>query len=148
MVEPHDSVAAIVPSLRGQEKTPLEQIKAGAAEHLALEHFQTIDVTLDRAGTPREGHAGFDRVVVVAQPFRKALQGHARVLRRPCQPRIQMVRLSLAHELGEILGSDNGGGPLGMLGFQLGELGGLVFVLPLWAPQDQPGRPAGGEVAG
>jgi len=97
--------------------------------------------------TPREGHAGFDRVIIVAQPFRKPLQGHEGTLRRPCQPRLQLVRLALAHALGEILGSDDGGSHLGMRRVQLGELGGLVIILPLWSPQDQPGRSTGGQLA-
>jgi hypothetical protein len=45
-----------------------------------------------------------------------------------------MIRLALTQELGKVLGSGDGGGHLGMLGFQLGDLGGRVCILPLWSP--------------
>jgi hypothetical protein len=90
MVAPRESVAAIVPSLRRQEKALLEQIEFGTATPLALEHFQAINVALHRAGTPGPGDPGFDRVIVVAQPLRKPLQGRDGALRRPGQPGIQL----------------------------------------------------------
>jgi len=148
MVEPSDSVAAIAPSLRRQEKALLEQSEFGTAKHLALEHFQAIHLALHRAVTPGQGDPGFDRVIVVAQPFCKPLQGHEGTLRRPGQPGIQLVRLALAHEPRKVLGEGDGGGHLGMLGVPLGELGGLVFLLPLWSPSHEPGRPTGGKGAG
>ncbi len=147
MVEPHDSVAAIVPALRSQEKALLEQIEIGTATHLALECVQAIHVALYRAMTPGQGDPGFDRIIVVAPPFRKPLQGHEGTLRCPGQPRVQLVRLTLAHEPRKVLGSGDGGGHLRMLSFQLGEWGGLVIILPLWSPQRQPGRSPCGELA-
>ena len=44
------------------------------AHHLALQHFETIDVPLDRTRTPGHSDARFDRLIVLAQPARKALQ--------------------------------------------------------------------------
>jgi len=51
MVEPSDSVAATVPSLRGQDQALLEQIEASTAKHLTLEYFQAVDLALDGAVT-------------------------------------------------------------------------------------------------
>lgn len=105
-------------------------------------------MALHRAVTPGQGETGFDRVIVVAQPFSKPLQGRKGTLRRPGHPGIQLVRRPLAHEPRKVLGSGDGGGYLRMLSAQLGELGGLVLILPLGSPSHQPGRPPGGEVAG
>ena len=148
MAEPRASVAAIDPALRGQENALLEPITCGPANHLAREHFHTVDMALHGAGTPGQGDPGSDGVIVVAAPLRKPLQGHEGTLRRPSQPGIQLVRLAFAHKPREVLGSGDGGGHLSMLGLQLGEWGGLLLLQPLWPPQDQPGRPAGREVAG
>src|SRR5262245_28659279 len=104
MVEPSASVAASAPSLRRQEKALLEQIEFGPAIHLALQHFEAIDVAFDRAITPGQGDAGFDGVIVITQPFRKPLQGHEGTLCRPSQPGIQLVRLALAYEPHKVLG--------------------------------------------
>ena len=38
----------------GQHETTAEEIEACTAKHLALEHFQAIDVPLDRTGAPRQ----------------------------------------------------------------------------------------------
>jgi hypothetical protein len=46
-----------------------------AAKHLALEHFEAVDMPLHRATTPRQGHPSFDRVIVLRQPFGKPLEG-------------------------------------------------------------------------
>ena len=147
MVEPRASVAAIIPALRRQENALLEQIELGTAKHLAFEHLQAVNLALHRAGTPGQGDPGFDGLIVIADPLRTPLQGCEGNLRRPGQPGIQLLRRALAHELGKVLGSGDGGSHRGMLGSQLGELGGLVLVLPLGSPEHQPGRPAGGKVA-
>jgi hypothetical protein len=36
-------------------------------KHVALEHFQVVDVPLHGASTPWQGHPGFDRRVVLIQ---------------------------------------------------------------------------------
>ena len=48
-----------------------EEIKVRAAKHLTFQHFETIDMALDRAGRPGQGHPRFDRLIVLRQPFRK-----------------------------------------------------------------------------
>jgi hypothetical protein len=85
---------------RGSHQAPLEPLEAGMAKHLARERFQAIDRALHRAMTPGQGDPSFDGVVVVAQPFRKPLQGREGTLRCPCLP--------LADQLGNILGEREG----------------------------------------
>jgi hypothetical protein len=148
MVEPRDSGAAIAPVLRRQEKALLEQIQFGTAKPLAFGPLQAVNLALRRAVTSGQGDPGFDGLIVLVDPLRKPLQGCEGIVRRPGQPGLHLVGLALAHELGNALGSGDGGGHLRMLGLQLGESGGLALIHPLWPPQDQPGRPAGGKVAG
>ena len=121
MVEPRASVAAIIPVLRRQEKAPLEQLECGTAKHLAFKHLQAVHLALHRAVTPGPGDPGFNGLIVIADPLRQPLQGCEGTVRRPGQPGIQRLRRALAHELGKVLGSSDGGGHLRMLGLQLGE---------------------------
>jgi hypothetical protein len=74
-----------------------------AAKHLAFHHFQPVDVPLDRAGTPRQGDAGFDRCIVLAEPARKALEGLQRTGRRARKPGIEALGLPLADQGREVL---------------------------------------------
>ena len=64
-----------LPPAWSPHKAAAEQIEARPANHLAFQHFQTVDVPLDRARTPGQGDARFDRLIVVAEPARKALHG-------------------------------------------------------------------------
>ena len=52
----------LVPTWRPQEAAA-EEIEARSAKHVALQHLQAVDVPLDRAGTPGQGDAGFDRCI-------------------------------------------------------------------------------------
>src|SRR5215831_18686545 len=131
----------LVPTGRPQEAAA-QEIEVRAAKHLAFHHFQPVDVPLDRAGTPRQGDAGFDRLIVLAEPARKALQGLERTGSRALQPGIEALRLALAHEVGKVLCEVDRLSHRGMLLPELGELlrfgrGALGF-----APQHQPRRPA------
>ena len=58
---------------RSTHEATAEEIKARAAKHLTFQHFETIDMALDRAGRPGQGHPRFDCLVILRQPFRKAL---------------------------------------------------------------------------
>jgi hypothetical protein len=107
-----------------------------------------MNLALHGAVTPGQGASGFDGLIVVTPPFRNPLQGPEGTLRRPGQPRVQLVRLALAPEPRQVLSSGAGGSHLRRLRLPLGELGGLVLILPLWSPPHQPGRPTGGELAG
>src|SRR5437870_2715614 len=75
----------------GQHEAAAEEIEARAAKHLPLEHFEAVDVPLDRSIGPRQRHAGFDGRVVVPEPGGKALPGVKRTGRRPLQPRIKVL---------------------------------------------------------
>ena len=138
----------IVLSSRSQEQARLEHSEFGTAKHLALAPFQALPVALHRAMTPGPGAPGFDRVIVVAQPFGKPLSGHVGPRRRPSAPGRQLVRLAFAHEPCTGLGQGNGAGQLRVRGWPLGELGGLGIMQPRWPPPHQPGRSPGREVAG
>src|SRR5262249_52002642 len=111
----------LVPTGRPQEAAA-QEIEVGAAKHLAFHHFQPVDVPLDRAGTPGQGDAGFDRLIVLAEPARKALQGLERTGSRALQPGIEALRLALAHEVGKVLREVDRLRHRGMLLPELGEL--------------------------
>src|SRR5205085_10954191 len=51
---------------RVQDDAFAEQVEAGAAVHLALEHLDLIDGALDPAGVPVQGEAVDDGLLVVA----------------------------------------------------------------------------------
>ena len=106
----------------GPHETAAEEIEARPAKHLALEHFEAIDVPLDRTGRPRQGHPRFDRLIVVAEPVGKALQGLQRTGGRALQPGIKLRWLALADQGSKVLSKVDGLGDLGLLRAQLGEL--------------------------
>ena len=113
-----------------------------AAKHLALEHLQAIDMALHGACAPGESDACFDRLVVVVEPLRKALQGLQRTGGRALQPGIQVLGLALAHETGKVLREVDRLGDLGRLRVELGELLSLGLCALLCTSQDQPRCPA------
>jgi len=92
---------------------------------------------------PGQGEPRFDGVIIISEPFGKALQGHDGTLRDPCQPGIQLRALPLAHEVGKVLRQRDGLGDFGMLCAQLGKLQRFLRVALLCPSYDQPGRPAG-----
>ena len=57
----------------GQHEAAAEEIEARPAEHLALQHLEAVDMPLDRARTPGEGDARFDRGIVLGEPSREAV---------------------------------------------------------------------------
>ena len=70
----------------GRENATAEQVEISAAEHLALEHLQPVDVALDRPGTPSKGEAG-DEIVVTAEARNEGVQ------------RREVISLHLLHPL-------------------------------------------------
>src|SRR5229473_2046046 len=120
-----------------------QEIQVRAAKHLPLQHFQTVDVALDRPGTPRQGDAGFDRLIVVAEPGRKALHGLQGTGGCTREPRIELVRLPLAYQRGKVLREVDRLSDLGLLGPQLGQLLRLSPSALLLTAEDEPRRPAG-----
>lgn len=132
----------LVPTGRPQEAAA-EEIEGRAAKHLAFHPCQPVDVPLDRAGTPRQGDAGFDRGIVLAEPARKALEGLQRTGRRAREPGIEALGLPLADQGSEVLGEVDRLGHLGRLCVKLDELLRLGFRALGLASQDQPRCPAG-----
>ena len=109
-----------------------------AAKHLPFQHFEAVDVPLDRAIGPRQRHAGFDGRIVIPEPCRKALHGVQRTGRRALEPGIELRRLTLAHQGRKILGEVDGLGDLSRLRVELGELLGLG----LWCAAPHAAAPA------
>src|SRR4029453_12740031 len=121
---------------RRQHEATMQEIETRAAKHLPLQHFEAVDVPLDRAIGPRQGHARFDGRIVVAEPTGKAAQGLQRTCARPRQPWIQMRGLPLAHHLRKVLRQVNRLSNLDRVRVELRELLGLmvgttVVLLPL-----------------
>jgi len=77
---------------------------ARAAEHLAFDHFQAIDLALPPAHTPLSRDPGFSRGIVVAEPCGKLLEGAYGTPSGTFRPGIELRRLPQTHELREVLG--------------------------------------------
>jgi hypothetical protein len=92
-----------------------EEIETRPAKHLAFEHFEAIDMPLDRASRPGQRHARFDRLVILIQSFRKALQGLQRTGCRALQPGVKRFRLPLADQGRKVLRQVDRLGDLGLL---------------------------------
>jgi hypothetical protein len=65
---------AAATTLRGMQHEPLQKVKVGAAIHLTLDRFETINLALDRAITPPILEGGRDRRILLAQADSKAAQ--------------------------------------------------------------------------
>src|SRR5918997_4647621 len=91
-----------------QEKTSGQQIERGAAEHLALEHLQTINLPFDGALTPGQGDGGLNGAVVRTQSFRKAPEGRQGARGGTAQPGVELGRLALPDQAGEVLRQRDG----------------------------------------
>ena len=102
-------------------------------------------MSLHGARTPREGHPGFDGVVVLGEPLGQAPHGPQRPASGALQPRIELRRLPLAHQGGKVLRARHRLVHRGMGRAPLGERRGLVFWARLRASEYQPGRPARGQ---
>lgn len=80
------------------------------AIHLAFEHFETVNLALDRTGAPGQSQPGFHRFVVVSQTIGKPLKCDEAARYRSLQPGIEALRLALTHELSKTLSQINGFG--------------------------------------
>ena len=103
---------------------------------------------LDRAGTPGQSDAGFDRLIVLGEPCGEAAHGLQGTGGGTLQPRIKLRWLPLTDQEGEVLGEIDGLGDLGLLGSQLGQLLRLSLGALLLTAEDEPRRPARGEGRG
>ena len=70
----------------GPQEAVAQEIQVRTAKHLPLQHFQTVDVALDRPGTPRQRAPGFDGLIVLRQSGGKAAQGFQRTVGGALQP--------------------------------------------------------------
>jgi hypothetical protein len=104
-----------LPLTWGQHEAAAEEIETRSPKHLALQHLQTVDVSLDRAATPGQRHPGFDRRIILVESGSKALQGLQRTGGRAREPRIELRRLPLADQSGKVLRQVDGLGDLGRL---------------------------------
>jgi hypothetical protein len=130
-----------------QEEASGQQIESRPATHLALQHLQAIDLPFARPLTPGQRHPGLDSGVISAQSFGNAPEGRESARAGARQPRIELGRLALADEGGEVLRERH---RLCQLGRLLGKLRQLVVILirrPLRRTKDQPGSPTRGEQA-
>src|SRR5262249_37500582 len=60
---------------RRPHEATMQEIETRAAKHLPLQHLEAVDVPLDWAIGPGQGHTGFDGCIVVLEPGCKAAQG-------------------------------------------------------------------------
>jgi hypothetical protein len=130
-----------------QEEASSEEIEAGPAEHLALEHLQAIDLAFDLSLVLGQCHRRLDGGHIRSEPFGKAPEGREGTLGGTSQPWFELGRLALADEAREVPCE---GHRLRELGRLLAELRELVTILrrqPLQRTEDQPSGPTRGEQA-
>jgi hypothetical protein len=80
-----------------------QEIEVRTPKHLPFEHFEAIDMALDRTSGPLQRHPGFDRRIVLAEPMGKALEGLEGPRGGTLEPGIELCRLPLPHELNHVL---------------------------------------------
>jgi hypothetical protein len=80
----------------GSHKAAAEEVEACPTKHLALQHFEAVAMPLDGARTPRQGHTGLHRLVILGQPGGEALHGCYGTRGGALQPGIETLRLPLA----------------------------------------------------
>jgi hypothetical protein len=104
------------PTAWSEHEATAQEIETRAAEHLALEHFQAIDLALHWPITPSEREPRFDCGIVLAQPGGKPLERMHGTAHGALQPGIELRRSPPAYELRKVLRQLNRLGELGVLG--------------------------------
>jgi hypothetical protein len=130
---------------RGPQEAAAEEIETRAPEHWTFHHLEAIDVPLDRAGTPGQGHPGFDCLVILVQPGGEASHSIDSTRGGAFEPGIELRRLPLTDQRGKVPREVHRLRHLGVLRTQRGELLGVCVGALGLAPQHQPGRPAWGQ---
>jgi len=82
----------------GEKHSALGEREAGAAKHRALEHFQPINGSFDRAGAPSQFAPRTYGVVIVAQTRRKAAEWLEGTGRRLVEPVVERSRIAPPNE--------------------------------------------------
>lgn len=126
------------------QKNPLPQeSEAGAAEHLAFEHLDPVDVSFDDTGVPRQGEPGDDGIAVTVDARGEGVEAGEVVAPDGVEPLGKAFALALGEHLGE--GPDVSGE-----GVEFGAVdqdGLEPKVVGLWeglgAPEDPAGDDAG-----
>jgi hypothetical protein len=125
-----------------QEEVSGEEIKPCSAKHLAFEQLQAVDLAFDRALTPGLRDGGLDGGQVRPEPSGETPEGRQGALGGAGQPWIEVGRLALADEGGEVLRERHGLCQRGGLRGQLCQLVAILRRRPLRRAEDQPGGPA------
>jgi len=125
----------------GQHKAAAEEVEVRPAKHLALQHFEAVDMPLDGARIPGQRHPGFDRRVILVEPCREASHDVHRTCGGALQPGIEAFRLPLTDEARDILRQVDCLGDFGLLCPQVDELLGLGLSALGCSPQHQPSGP-------
>jgi hypothetical protein len=60
--------------LAGQNEPLLQQLQVGAPKHLPFQHFESIILPFNGAIANLQCHPGFDRVIILLQPFGKTVE--------------------------------------------------------------------------
>jgi hypothetical protein len=109
-----------------QEKASCQQIEPGSAKHLALQHLQAVDVPFNRPLTPGQRHPGLDGGVVRPESSGETTEGREGARGGARQPWLELSRLALADQAGEVLRERH---RLCQRGRLLGQLRQLVVLL-------------------
>ncbi len=91
-----------------QEEASSQQIEPGPAIHVPFQHLQPINLPFDRALTPGQGDGGLDGAVIRTKSSGKTPEGRQGALGGTCQPRVELGRLALTDEGGEVLREGHG----------------------------------------
>jgi hypothetical protein len=121
-------VLSLIMWLAGQEYAFSEQFQAGAAEHLAFEHFEPVDVAFDWSGAVGQGQAVADGVEVAAQVVGEGGQRRQGVVFGGGDPGAEAVAVAAGHHRGE--GPDVAGEPVevGVAAADAAQFGGVAPV--------------------
>src|SRR5207249_4643379 len=85
----------------GQEYAFSQQFQAGAAEHLAFEHLEPVDVALNRPGAVGQNQAVADGAEVAAQVVGEGSQRRQDVVFDGGDPRVETIAMAANHHRGE-----------------------------------------------
>jgi hypothetical protein len=86
-----------------REEASGQEIEAGPAAHLALEHLQAIDLAFDRSLTPGQRHRRLDGGHIRSEPSDKTPEGREGARGGTSQPGFELGRLALADQASKVL---------------------------------------------
>ncbi|WP_440580928.1 hypothetical protein [Streptomyces sp. PT19] len=92
---------ALTTRLRGEQDPFAKKAEACAAEHLALEHLEPVDVSFDDPGVPGQRQAGDDGVAVPVDAGRESVEAGPIVLADGVESLRESFTLALGEHVGE-----------------------------------------------